>query len=313
MKKVLFILSALLIITGCSVESASSYKPNQPLIYSDGLIIDGITYEKTGEVLVIDKEVTIEGKDKEGAFLEGKTVTVKPFYICKYEVTQELYELITGTNPSKFKTAVEGEKSNLLPVESITWYDAVNFCVLLNEKLNLQSPYKIEIKQLDENNRIVDANVIEYENVTNGFRLPTGIEWEFAARGGDPLIENWNYSLCGVDANTKKTDWYKNEDLFDFLWSYGNSKGTTHEIGLKIPNNLILYDMSGNVWEWCFDIREGRDSRGKWCVTRESRGGSVRNYQYLEVKKSNWFDDRSESSFWYDLGFRLCRSYIPEN
>ena len=68
MQKVLFILSSLLIIAGCKVESTSSSRPYNQVIYSDGLVIDGITYEKTGEVLVTDKEVTVEGKDKKGIF-----------------------------------------------------------------------------------------------------------------------------------------------------------------------------------------------------------------------------------------------------
>ena len=87
MKKLLFILASLLIVTGCSVESTSSYKPNKQVIYSDGLVIDGVTYEKTGEVLVIDKEVTIEGDSSNlsrynnlSCFYD-KTTTIKPFYI----------------------------------------------------------------------------------------------------------------------------------------------------------------------------------------------------------------------------------------
>lgn len=130
-------------------------------------------------------------------------VTLSSYYICKYEVTQDLWEAVMGSNPSYFK----GGK---LPVEQVSWED----CQVFITKLN----------QLTGKN----------------YRLPTEAEWEYAARGG------------------KRSNGYKyagGNSLDDVAWHYGNcgTKSTTHDVGTKRFNELGLYDMSGNVEEWCQD------------------------------------------------------------
>lgn len=133
-------------------------------------------------------------------------VKLDSFRICRYQVTQELWELIMGTNPSKYPGAQR-------PVENVSWED----CLIFIDKLNAY------------------ANT---DDVIGTFRLPTEAEWEYAARGGN---NGKSYKYSGSD-NIDQVAWYKE-----------NSYGMTHPVGQKNPNELGLYDMSGNVSEWCLD------------------------------------------------------------
>jgi formylglycine-generating enzyme required for sulfatase activity len=151
-------------------------------------------------------------------------VTVSDFWMSCYEVTREAYYDYTGGDPSFFYGVAD------LPVERVSWLDAVKFCNLLSEDLGLTPCYTI-----DTVNERVDCNF----NV-NGFRLPTEAEWEFAARGG---VDGSGYQFSGSN------------NLDTVAWNAANTT-TTKPVGTKAANELGLYDMTGNVWEFCWDHME---------------------------------------------------------
>ena len=200
------------------------------------------------------------------------TQTINAYQIAKHEVTQELYMAIMGENPSLFKNdAANGEVQEKRPVENVTWYNACNFCNKLSEIMGLTPCY-------DKN---YNCNYF-----VNGFRLPTEAEWEMAARGG--VAGGWDYEYSGSDR------------VEEIGWFYDNSNYVTHEVGKKKANALGLYDMSGNVWEWC-DSKYS--SSGSYRVIR---GGSCSYYDnYFAVSRRLYEYPNYHFSY---LGFRLVRS-----
>jgi len=219
-----------------------------------------------------------DGEDDEKPVHE---VIVDSFWIGKYEVTQKEWQSVMGTNPSKFK----GENN---PVERVSWHDAVKFCNQLSLKDGLEPVYRFS------------GEIIECDFTKNGYRLPTEAEWEYAARGGQKSL---GYKYAGSN-NAGSVAWY-----------YDNSGGKTHRVGTKQPNELGLYDMSGNVWEWCWDwYGEGyylhslmKNPRGPSSGPRRVlRGGGWGNY--AEYVRSAFRGCNTPSYSGGDLGFRLSRT-----
>jgi ATP-dependent 26S proteasome regulatory subunit len=203
---------------------------------------------------------------------EIKIELLYDFYMAKYQITQKEFEMIMGFNPSYFK-------GDDLPVEQLSWYDAVLFCNMKSIKEGLKPFYKIsDIKK--EFNNIISA-VVEEEG-GNGYRLPTSEEWEFAARGG---IKSKKYKYSGSN------------DIDEVAWYYGDSGSISHEVGVKLSNELGIYDMSGNVWEW---------TNTGYGTNRVFRGGSwYDSFTHCEI--NTWND--SEPGFWFIyVGFRVARN-----
>ena len=388
MKKVIYFSLALsLFFAGCEVESAGHSEipvqeqeeipeEKKPLIYSYGLVIDGVTYEKTGEILVMEEEVTVKGTDPRDndknhnrvlCFTAGRTITLSPFYICKYEVTQELYKNVMEgqvvelnkrtysllSEPSYFKNSInisDNEIQKFRPVESVTWFDAVYFCNVLNEKIGLEKCYEIKVSDITDNHiTAADVKIIEG---ANGFRLPTEHEWQFAARGADPDGAYWdkihynsnvsiqfaisNYLSSTLDksayASLDKICWYayntltsdgKSDDNslpndFNINYVYNLKGFGTHEVGSKEADPLGLFDIYGNVLEWCFDSYEELYSgtvknpvNQKKADSKIRLGGSWYDRAHYFFHSYSRLYEKSATNH-KDVGFRLCRSYIPE-
>lgn len=196
----------------------------------------------------------------------GWAVEVASFRMSAVPVTQSSYAEVTGLRPS----AARGDR---LPVEGVSWWDAVRFCNALSRREGLTPAYPL----CDE-----DGGAVEWDASADGYRLPTEAEWEHACRAG--------------------TTGPRHGPLDEIAWYRDNSGERIHAVGGKRPNDWGLYDMLGNVWDWCWDLYDP-DVYGTYRVLR---GGGWSDEHWscrASVRR------RSHPTFRIDdVGFRVARS-----
>jgi formylglycine-generating enzyme required for sulfatase activity len=245
-----------------------------------------VSFTHVEERVVPENMVLVEG----GTFQMGDTfgdggsderpvhpVTVSSFYLGAAPVTQKEWRDMMGTSPSYFK-------GDDLPVQNVSWIDAVQYCNKLSAAKSLEPCYAFS-----GSNMICDFS-------KNGFRLPTEAEWEFAARGG------------GRSSGLRYSGSNKAEAV---AWFGANSGGTPHPVKQKQANELALFDMTGNVWQWCWD-RYGRYAAGPQTNPQGASSGDNRVLRGGSWKGAEWSVSHRNDSWAVggsnDEGFRVAAS-----
>jgi formylglycine-generating enzyme required for sulfatase activity len=221
--------------------------------------------------------------------IERKVEIEQPFVLGKYPVTQGLYQVVEGKNPADFS---ELSKANRHPVEMVSWYDAVRFCNELSQQLGLDKAYTIQEHST--------SPIVWLDKKKNGFRLPTGAEWEYAARDEGKAKSPWVSDWLDEQRKTANALVYPGRDDVEAIAWYGqNSGGTTHPVGLKKPTGKGLYDMAGNVSEWVHDSVGTGSHRILRGGGHSSHPADLRCASQQSLHPGNRFST---------TGFRLCRT-----
>lgn len=210
-----------------------------------------------------DYKMSVPGTIK-GKIVKQELVTVQSFLMLKTPVTNELYNYVMDIDYD-----IQTKK---FPAVNVSWIDAINFCNMLSEKLSLEKCYTL--------NPISEKIIVD--DLKNGFRLPTDCEWQYACRG-----------------NTKG---YRYSNIEEIAWFEENSYGRLHEVKSKRGNDFGLFDMIGNVWEWCFDLYDEK----RYGNYRIFRGGSFASEERAcgaTSRRKSFPEFRID-----DLGFRIAKN-----
>ncbi|MCL1865120.1 MAG: formylglycine-generating enzyme family protein [Spirochaetes bacterium] len=282
------VMNLVLIFTGAEIKGENTAVPANFVQIKGGTFIMGSPSSEAGR------------NDNESQH----RVTVSSFYMGKYEVTQEEYIEVMGSNRSRWQGFD-------LPVENVSWYDAIEYCNKRSVKEGLTPAYTIDKDRKDPNNEATDMFdknqwVVTWNRKANGYRLPTEAEWEYACRADTKTPFNTGDNITTDEANYKGDKPYNNN-------AKGIDRRKTTPVGSFKPNAWGLYDMHGNVWEWCWDwygaysVAAQTDPEGPSSgAFRVERGGSWFNFgQHL---RSAFRGGKLTPYLWnINLGFRLVR------
>lgn len=226
------------------------------------------------------------------------TVTVSDFYMSVYELTQSEYREITGDDPSNFT-------GDDLPVENVSWLDAVRYCNARSEKENLAPAYKI------------DGAMVTWDRSANGYRLPTEAEWEYACRAGTTTPFNTENSISAEESNYYGHYPYEIEDNY---FSQGNLttkpgvyRQTTVAVNSFFPNKFGFYNMHGNVGEWVWDYYGNYETNAQTDPSG-AESGTLRVYRgggwndFAKNMRSAYRATLAEDKGSFNIGIRLVRN-----
>ena len=289
----LAVLFALFLVVSCGGGSSSGYVGGNEITTPPGpdmVYLEGVTF-------------VMGSSDSEHERFTNELqhqVTISPFWINKYEVTQAEWMEVMGSNPSYFK-------GDNLPVEMVSWYEVIEYCNKRSIQEGLTPAYTIDKSRKDRNNtntgKIDQRWVVTWNHTASGYRLPTEAEWEYAARAGTTTPFSTGESIATHQANYDGR-YYNPTTAF---------LNTTTAVGNFAPNPWGLYDMHGNVYEWCWDWHGSYSAD-----TADDPTGAISGDHRI-IRGGSWLNDErflrsayrgaSTPSLRYnDLGFRVVRS-----